>query len=231
MDIEEIFINNNFIKSKETIKIKEYYSPSQNIYIYNPPHKESISIVIDPISANNYDLSQYTHKIYHSSNMNQFPMRLNKGRSKIHYGIQISLASLEELSECLKMLNGASSSENYLETKVYDTEGKKYLIYTTKYERNPKNRKQAIDIHGTKCQVCGFDFEKVYGDLGNGYIEVHHKVPLYSLDEEIEINPETDLCCLCSNCHRMIHHRRNQIITMDELKTIVNSRNSSGEKE
>ena len=25
------------------------------------------------------------------------------------------------------------------------------------YERNPKNRKEAIKIHGCRCQICGFD--------------------------------------------------------------------------
>lgn len=32
------------------------------------------------------------------------------------------------------------------------------------------------------------------------------------------INPETDLVCVCSNCHRMIHRRKNSILTVEELK-------------
>jgi predicted HNH restriction endonuclease len=56
------------------------------------------------------------------------------------------------------------------------------------------------------CEVpgCGFDFAKVYGALGDGYAEVHHRRPL----AELESGQETtlsDLAVVCANCHRMIH--------------------------
>lgn len=79
----------------------------------------------------------------------------------------------------------------------------------------------AIRIHGTKCMICGFDFEEKYGELGKGYIEVHHIKPLANLDEEVVINPETDLIGVCSNCHKMLHRFKNYIISVDELKQIV----------
>jgi 5-methylcytosine-specific restriction protein A len=59
-------------------------------------------------------------------------------------------------------------------------------------ERNPKLRAAAILIHGTECMVCGFDFEKVYGECGAGFIEVHHMLPVSSLKEEILVDPITD---------------------------------------
>ena len=111
--------------------------------------------------------------------------------------------------------------ESYVEEVSPGREGKKLGIYTTKYERNPQNRKQAIRIHGTKCMVCGFDFGVTYGKIGKDFIEVHHTKPLYSLNEEIIVNPETDLVCVCSNCHRMIHRKRNSIISVEELKDII----------
>jgi 5-methylcytosine-specific restriction protein A len=100
-------------------------------------------------------------------------------------------------------------------------EGKKTQYYTTRYERNAKNRKKAIKSQGAFCHCCDFDFEKVYGELGEGFIEVHHLIPLSSLEEEVIIKPETDLICVCSNCHRMIHRRKNEVITPDELKEII----------
>ena len=57
-------------------------------------------------------------------------------------------------------------------------EGIKRLTYATRYERNPTNRRNAIRIHGTVCQACGFDFEKTYGEIGKDHIEVHHVKPL-----------------------------------------------------
>lgn len=121
----------------------------------------------------------------------------------------------------LDLLN--DESINPLETIEIENrvEGKRKKIYTTKYERNPKNRKEAIKIHGTRCMVCDFDFEEVYGEFGKDFIEVHHTKPLYSLEDEVEINPEEDLVCLCSNCHRMIHRRRDKILTVEELKEIM----------
>jgi len=115
-------------------------------------------------------------------------------------------------------------SDNELECNIYEVfnhsapEGRKKEIYTTKYERNITNRHECIRFHGTACKSCGFDFLKVYGLWGEGFIEVHHIKPLYCLNEEIVVNPQTDLVPVCSNCHRMIHRKKNQILTVEELK-------------
>ena len=34
--------------------------------------------------------------------------------------------------------------------------------------------------HELTCEVCGFNFEQVYGDRGRDYIECHHRAPLFS---------------------------------------------------
>ncbi|SFB38593.1 HNH endonuclease [Clostridium frigidicarnis] len=104
---------------------------------------------------------------------------------------------------------------------ISQNEGKKISYYTTRYERNIKNRTRAIEIHGTKCMACGFDFEKVYGELGRAYIEVHHVSPLSSIEDEVKINPKTDLIAVCSNCHRMIHRKKNHVLSLEELKNII----------
>lgn len=98
---------------------------------------------------------------------------------------------------------------------------KRTVYYTTKYERSSKNREAAIRIHGTKCMICGFDFGQKYGELGKGYIEVHHIKPLATLEQEVVVNPETDLICVCANCHRMLHRFKNYIVTVEELKCII----------
>ena len=101
-------------------------------------------------------------------------------------------------------------------------EGRPIGIFSTKYERSKKNRDKAIEIHGLTCMVCGFNFKDFYGDHGRDYIEVHHVKPLSTLDEEVVINPQTDLVCVCSNCHRMLHRNRDRVLTIEELKEIVN---------
>ena len=122
--------------------------------------------------------------------------------------------SFEEFNEDNTTVQESAEPESH-------TEGKKKQYYTTRYERDSRNRKEAIRIHGTKCMICGFDYEKVYGELGKGYIEVHHIKPLASQEEEVAVNPETDLICVCANCHRMLHRYRNYIISVEELRSIV----------
>lgn len=122
------------------------------------------------------------------------------------------------------VLEGQLKNDIALETdEVYEvyTEGHCTRYYTTRYERNPQNRKRAIEIHGTTCMACGFNFGKFYGSHGGNYIEVHHTVPLSFVDEEVEVNPAEDLIVLCANCHRMVHRKKNHILTLLELQQLI----------
>ncbi len=103
-------------------------------------------------------------------------------------------------------------------------EGRKGQRLTNYYERKARLRLAAILTHGTRCMACGFDFEKVYGERGRGFIEVHHIVPVSQLIQETKINPRTDMIVLCSNCHRMIHRRKDEPLSLDELRTILKKR-------
>ncbi|WCR05219.1 HNH endonuclease [Paracoccus saliphilus] len=57
------------------------------------------------------------------------------------------------------------------------------------------------------CEVCGFNFEAVYGERGRGFIECHHTLPV-SLLECGATTKLRDLALVCANCHRMIHASR-----------------------
>lgn len=103
-------------------------------------------------------------------------------------------------------------------------EGKSCERFSNYYERKPKLRAKVISLHGTKCMACNFDFEKIYGRHGNGFIEVHHLKPISELREETPINPKTDMVVVCSNCHRMIHRDKNHVLSLEELKKIIQSR-------
>jgi 5-methylcytosine-specific restriction protein A len=50
-----------------------------------------------------------------------------------------------------------------------------------------------IDHHGTSCRCCGFDFEKVYGEHGKGFIHVHHIKPLHTVGDNYVVNPIEDM--------------------------------------
>lgn len=96
-------------------------------------------------------------------------------------------------------------------------EGSQVDVVQTKYERNLEARRKCIDFYGAKCFACRFDFSEVYGPIGEGFIHVHHIVPISSLGKEYEVNPIKDLVPLCPNCHAMAH-RRNPPYTVEELQ-------------
>ncbi len=99
-------------------------------------------------------------------------------------------------------------------------EGKKDWIQSIHYERNAQLRQQALSIHGYTCVVCGFNFFETYGEIGRGFIHIHHINPLSETGEQI-VNPKTDLVPVCPNCHYMIHRDKGHILSIKELKQIL----------
>ncbi|WP_290888908.1 HNH endonuclease [Arenimonas sp.] len=103
-------------------------------------------------------------------------------------------------------------------------EGLRYSILSTAIERNPVARPKYIDQYGCRCFVCSFDFRKTYGELGDGYIHVHHRTDISKSDGVYEVDPIRDLVPLCPNCHAMIH-RRSTSISVEELAAIYSLKN------
>lgn len=110
------------------------------------------------------------------------------------------------------------------ETKIIGTEGKKITYFGVKYERCPKLRLQAIEIHGVSCKACGFDFEKAYGEHAKGFIHVHHVKPISEYEGDKQVDPETDLVTLCANCHAIVHRKPNMLLSVEEVKSIFRGR-------
>ncbi|WP_235735716.1 HNH endonuclease [Nocardioides alcanivorans] len=89
------------------------------------------------------------------------------------------------------------------------SEGAVVRVDVNKYERNPVARMQCIAHYGSRCWACDLSFADTYGDLGAGYIHVHHRVLVSSYEgETYVVDPIRDLVPLCPNCHMMIHRRR-----------------------
>jgi hypothetical protein len=68
--------------------------------------------------------------------------------------------------------------------------------------------KEALSKSGRLvCEVsnCDFDFERRYGELGKGYAQVHHLIPLHKAPKEGRKVLLKDLAIVCANCHAMIH--------------------------
>jgi len=83
-----------------------------------------------------------------------------------------------------------------------------------------KAKKKRLEQTGAlRCEVCGFSFFDVYGDLGEGFIEAHHTIPLSELKAERKTKI-SELALVCSNCHRMLH-RAKPALSVDQLRKLV----------
>jgi 5-methylcytosine-specific restriction enzyme A len=104
-------------------------------------------------------------------------------------------------------------------------EGAKVRVEVNRYERSPINRAACIEHYGLQCQCCGFDFEKFYGPLGDGYIEVHHRTPVSQMGPGYMVDPAKDLIPLCANCHSAVH-RSSLPVPVEELRALIEKRQS-----
>jgi 5-methylcytosine-specific restriction enzyme A len=94
-------------------------------------------------------------------------------------------------------------------------------------ERNPtgiRRKKEQVqrDMGRLACEVCGFDFLEVYGELGEGFAECHHLIPLSRLPEHT-LTRLADLAIICANCHRMFHRSR-EWLSVPALRQIISTR-------
>lgn len=153
--------------------------------------------------------------------------QLNEELKKNYFWDGVRKINLEIFQNIINKsdLNLSISNE---ELKKYDEhltteikEGKKTVVYSTKYERKKELRDKCLHYHGYDCKVCGMDFYTKYGDIGRGYIHVHHIKPLFTLEKEEVIDPINDLVPVCPNCHSMIHKTKNKVLSINELKDLI----------
>lgn len=101
-------------------------------------------------------------------------------------------------------------------------EGLAYKTLLKHRRREQRLRKAKLADHLAKgkiirCEVpgCGFDFHRIYGEIGRDYAHVHHLLPLAGRKGG-ETTRLGDLAIVCANCHAMIHRGR-QCRSIDKL--------------
>ena len=165
---------------------------------------------------------------YHGKGMDRYS-RLDK---EVFFEFQSNITGLNRIAEQIR----STISNAELAVKLYRIgdeedddikavkEGR--VIYKLhKYrERDPKLNKKKKKQYFRKykkldCEVCGFDYYKVYGELGEGFMECHHKVPLSEIEGE-STTYINDLALVCANCHRMLH-RKIDTLSIEELRILI----------
>lgn len=105
-------------------------------------------------------------------------------------------------------LESNSNTVIYGDEAVIDqsfVEGNKIQLTVNIYERDRDARNACLDYYGLSCIICKFNFEKKYGEIGKGFIHVHHLKPLSEIGVDYKVDPIKDLRPVCPNCHSMIH--------------------------
>ncbi len=107
-------------------------------------------------------------------------------------------------------------------------EGQRKLRMHHEAERNAeaiqqKKRHVLAKTGCLQCEACGFDFCDTYGEIGRGFAECHHRIPISTLKEESTITLN-QLAIVCSNCHRMLH--RPPYLTVEGLREILRLSNA-----
>lgn len=145
------------------------------------------------------------------------------GQHPVWYANELKCQKLKnELLDYVESLINLTNSSDEFKYHIYD-ESKVYVTSTQQIIRSQAAKSECIKIKGCHCNICGFDFEKTYGELGKDFIEVHHITPIGTLstgDGYEGTNPQKDLIPLCSNCHSMIH-RRKEPYQPDMIKALL----------
>lgn len=102
-------------------------------------------------------------------------------------------------------------------------EEERRLRWHKRYEgRNTRAAREAKREQGYQCQGCDRDYFAMYGEIGKRCVDAHHKLPFAELGEGKRLlNPRRDFAILCAPCHRIVHSRPGEPLTIPELRAIV----------
>ncbi len=166
------------------------------------------------------------HIDYRTINPNA-PNRFGQGKHIVPMEYLAQIIELIESRKPIKTDVPVILPEEVMEdVEVFLKEGAKQTITINAYERNSQAREKCISHYKKKnngiikCEICGFDFGKVYGEQFSDKIHVHHLLELSAIGEEYEVDPINDLLPVCPNCH-LIAHSRTPAYTPSEIKKML----------
>lgn len=177
---------------------------------------ESITWLNQPITAEEFSQLDYEFK--------NFTHSMQKKSTSLLPAI-LGLINQNKISESVTNF-GIILPEELTEQEILELhEGGKKQITVNAYERNPRARTVCINHYRQKngrikCEVCGFDFGKIYGEKFMEKIHVHHLIEIASIGDEYIIDPIEDLIPICPNCH-LIAHSKKPAYTPKEIQEML----------
>lgn len=181
----------------EVIKLNIPYRETTNDYKYWGEKHGHLGLKTDELYHRLKKLSETTSLSLHLNELQKCGLKgVPQGPRKLPENLASYILSVFESEE--NVYDEFENDEGYFE-------GALKKVYVNHYERDREARNKCIEAHGCKCCVCGMDFENMYGELGKGFIHVHHIVPISMIGKEYKIDPIKDLVPVCPNCHAMLH--------------------------
>lgn len=138
--------------------------------------------------------------------------------TKFVWQLRPELKSALENTNLTGDISYAEELPKEIKTEFY--EGLKKTVIVNSYERNSKARELCVKHWKAICAVCDFNFERVYGEVGKGFIHVHHLIPVAKIGKTYQVNPIKDLIPVCPNCHSIIH-KKEPPYSIEEMKRML----------
>ncbi|WAH37036.1 HNH endonuclease [Alicyclobacillus dauci] len=200
------------------IALNPIQSTKTSAYFWNDPKFEHI-IMIHNFSRCNVRSSVIWNDLGYASTFHDNGVTVPN--DDIIRNLLVRFGSLDYYVTHLLTIHSDTTTKVVIDEDTY-IEGKGKLVLHKVKERNPAVIRAAKDHFKSNhngrlfCEVCGFDFERTYGEIGEDYIEGHHIVPLSALTAETLTSVDS-IALVCSNCHRMLH-RQNPPLSIEQLQ-------------
>lgn len=223
---KQIYLNQiTRLKGIEILENLGMNQSSAHDYIYS--YSNLIQGKLFTRNTNVYATEYFLSKIYSENGIIGLKNALLSLSQHIDYYEEVSGTSVKKRKEIYNkyydLVRDFSDETIYpdeVESDIEYSEGKTKKVLINAYERNLIARKKCIEHFGLNCQVCDFNFETKFGELGKDFIHVHHKIDISTIGKEYSVNPITDLITVCPNCHSMLHKRK-PAYSIEELKEIM----------
>ena len=197
------------------------------VYRERQTHKQYPTVQHETDGVNSYRITAKQEDVTLIAENNRMTFNPNKvksgwpGQNSIFY--PSNYVNNEELNLFLEELDVAMQEERVNPPSLdpfeesWGDEGREQLNIHKRKERSTRLiRAFKAQLTDFSCSICGFSFEDAYGELGHGFIEAHHIIPIYTLTKQTRMSTN-NLIAVCSNCHRMLH-RKNPLLTAEELR-------------
>jgi hypothetical protein len=177
---------------------------------------------VNCIFSHNKDRIPWSHQVRVQWRAN-FPLVEVPPHAEQHTVLKLSEKAVEQIEKAVEQIE----KETHLVQDISEPKGKDgnpVLAKHLRYERNStlihRIKERALARNKMlNCQVCEFSFLEKYGEIGEGFIEAHHKKPLSEIKRQT-LKTEDDFILVCSNCHKMLHQNI-LVIDVEELKLLI----------